>query len=274
MTEIAANSTLMQNDETDPYWSRLQEEPEDMNACEALVNYYRPLVRMELLRARARLPRHIDSEELEAAGLEALFMSIRAFQREFNVQFENYARKRIWGAIIDRVRSLDGLPRTAWRAVRVLSVATQSFAQRHHRTPDAAELAAETGLSQAELDRTIRQAQLANKLSLDALGTDDENHHEDRIAAQGAAAYVNPLHLMAAAEVHGTLVDGLKQLPERERAILVLYYQEGVLFNEIAAAMEVSESRISHMHAQALKRLKEYLRYKHMGIGEDRDEHS
>ena len=261
-SQRAVNAADKPGSDDDALWERLSNNPEDNDASEILIKKYLPLVHAELGRARSRLPRHVDIQELEAAGLEALFMAIRNFRRSFGVNFESYARKPIWGAMIDRLRGLDGVPRTARRASKLLSNANISFTQRTGRTADVDELAAEMGTSAVQLGRLERQAQVSNKLSLDVVC---QNGHADESGA-GLSAAVNlskdedsPLEKLADAETQELLVQGLMTLPDRERSILVLYYHEGIMFTEIAAAMDVSESRVSQMHSRALERLKRYM---------------
>lgn len=243
-------------------WKRLSDDRADTEALDELVRMYSPLVRSELRRARARFPSHIDIEELEAAGMEALFLSIRDFNPAFGCSYEAYSNKRIWGAMVDCVRRMDGIPRTALRAAKTLTAANASFRQRHGRTPDLEELAIEAGVSPEQLGRLERQARISNKLSLDVSSNPsgaDESGAELTAVTQLQAREDNPLLHMANMEMRELLVEGLKALPERERSILVLYYNEGIMFTEIAAAMEVSESRVSQMHTRALERLKRYL---------------
>lgn len=242
-------------------WQRLNTDRRDSDAMDELVRLYRPLVRSELSRARSRFPRHIDPDELEAAGMEALFLSIRDFNAELGCSFEAYSKRRIWGAMVDRVRRLDGIPRTALRAAKTLNTANTRFRQKHGRSPDDEELATEAGVAPEQLGRLERQAQIATKLSLDVSlgGGASESGAEIPSVTNLTGREDNPLLNMANSEMRALLVQGLKALPERERSILVLYYTEGIMFTEIAAAMEVSESRVSQMHSRALERLKRYL---------------
>ncbi|MGD0092979.1 MAG: sigma-70 family RNA polymerase sigma factor [Planctomycetota bacterium] len=265
MTE---KETVLHTDEhekdrvSEALWRRLADSPGDKDITGQLVTAYWPLVQSELSRARFRLPRHVDVEELEASGLEALFFAIRDFDPGLSTDFEAYARKRVWGAILDRVRRLDGIPRTALRAAKTLTKANIAFAQRCGRWPTVEELAEELGISAEELTRLERQALVSNKLSLDAIGEAQLMEDSDEpLEAFTDSASVNssPLTSLADAETKALLVEGLKALPERERSILVLYYHEGIMFTEIAAAMEISEPRVSQIHARALERLKQFL---------------
>ncbi len=243
-------------------WARRTADPTDADAVEQLVIHYRPLVNSEVHRARAKFPRHVDPDELDAAGLESLFMAIDGYDPSFGTTFEGYARRRIWGAILDRVRSMDGTPRTVRRAAKVLNGATNSFLQRTGRQPGMEELAEEAEVSADELKHLERYSRMSGKLSLDAVSSNGQSDHDDSYAT--AAGLSNdkvrdPLQQLTDGETKAALVKGIEALPDRERAILVLHYHEGIMFNEIAAAMNVSESRISQIHGRALERLKRFL---------------
>jgi RNA polymerase sigma factor FliA len=243
-------------------WQRLRANPQDTEAADALVRTYQPLVKTELARLRTRLPRHVSLDELEAAGLEAVFHGLRTFDVAQGVDFEGYARKRVWGAMIDRVRRLEGVPRTALRAAKQLAAARSGFAQRSGRAPGPEELALELGISLEVLGRWECQAQVAGTLSLDIRPQPDGDNTSQTAwtAIEHASAIEdNPLTKMADAETRAKLVEGLAQLPERERAVLVLYYHENIMLSAIAAAMNVSKSRISQLHASGLERLKRFL---------------
>ena len=243
-------------------WARRTANPGDTDAVEQLVIHYRPLVNSEVHRARAKFPRHVDADELDAAGLESLFMAIDGYDPSFGTTFEGYARRRIWGAILDRVRSMDGTPRTVRRASKVLNGAVNSFLQRTGRHPGMEELAEEAEVTPEELKHLERYSRMSARLSLDAVSSGGSSEHEDSYATAAGLSndrVVDPLTSITNQETKAALVKGLEALPDRERAILVLHYHEGIMFNEIAAAMNVSESRISQIHGRALERLKRFM---------------
>jgi len=243
-------------------WERLADLPEDGPTRDALVRNNEPLVRIELGKISRRIPPHIDREELYAAGLVGLFSAITHFHPSEGVAFASYARKRIWGAMLDRLRSLDGVPRSSRTASRRLCRAHADFLNEHNRHPDEAELAELLGVNSAELHEMERQAVVAQMLSLDVRGTTGEDQETTTL---GDAVLVDdarldgPLDRLAKDEARALLVEGLKSLPDRERAIVVLFYQQELQQKEIALAMKVSESRISQLHNRAIVRLRAFL---------------
>ena len=245
-----------------PLWERLRVDPSDAVAKEQLVEHHLPLVKAELGRLSAQIPSHIDRQELYAEGIVGLLSSVSNYDPTQNVEFVSYARRRIWGSMLDRLRSLGGVPRSSRQAVRRITQALRTFVNRESRQPDESELAAEIGVPVEALHELERQANLAQSYSLDCENTGQENglpgtfaeHLQDHDRRSDP-----PLEKVIAKEMQAHLVDGLRALPDRERAVLVLYYHQNLMLKEIAAAMDVSESRVSQLHSRALLRLRAFL---------------
>ena len=242
-------------------WLQRQLNPHDAPTQESLLAAYMGLAEREVARLAARIPRHIDKQDLRLAALEALYLALLNFNQELGTSFEGYARKRIRGALIDMLRNQDGVPRNYRRATRRLESAAQNFRNRNARGPSEEELAGELNVSPDELHRLEFQSRAAGRLSLDAqTGADsNESGFRDGSIMSSLGLQDNPLEKMIDTETREALVVALQALPERERAILVLHYYEGIRFNEIAAAMSVSEPRISQLHSMALQRMREHL---------------
>jgi RNA polymerase sigma factor FliA len=243
-------------------WERLRSNRENPEARERLVERYLPLAKTELARLSAQIPSHIDRQELYAEGIVGLLAAVTNFDSSQGVEFTAYARRRIWGAMLDRLRSLGGVPRSSRQAARRITHAIQQFANRENRQPDEAELAAEVGVPVEALHELERQASLAQFLSLDCDSAGPGNEVPatlgDQIEDREKQA-AQPLDQLIAKELRAHLVDGLRTLPDRERAVLVLYYHQNLMLKEIAAAMQVSESRVSQLHSRALLRLRAFI---------------
>lgn len=249
-------------------WKSYFANPDDEETKDALIRGYLPLVKAELRRMKHHLPKYIDVQDLYADGAVGLLSALAHFDPQIGVDFEVYARKRIWGAMLDRVRALDGVPRSARQAARRLERAVNDFLNEHDRQPDEAELAAAVGVSVEELHVLERQAGLTQSFSLDALADADGGSASPAdklsVARRHDAA---PLDRLDAEETKAALVEGLRSLPERERGIMVLYYNEGLMLKEIAAAMGVSESRVSQLHGRALIRLRAFFERRETDAG-------
>lgn len=248
-------------DDLPALWLRWQDDPHDATTQEALLAAHMGLTEREVLRLAVRIPKHVDREDLRLAALEALYLALQNFDLKLGTCFEAYARKRIRGALIDMLRNQDGVPQNFRRATQCLAAATQNFRNRHARAPCGEELADELKVTSGELRRLEFQSQAAGRLSLDAQPRSESRESGLRGGSlmSNLGRQDNPLERMIDTETRDALVDALQVLPEREHAILVLHYYEGIRFNEIAAAMSVSEPRISQLHSMALQRLREHL---------------
>jgi RNA polymerase sigma factor for flagellar operon FliA len=238
-------------------WEAYWKNPNDEAVKDALVREYLVLVKAELQCMAHHLPRYIDPQDLYADGAVGLLSALHNFDPTVGVHFEVYARRRIWGAMLDRVRALDGVPRSSRKAARMIEKALSSFLHEHSRHPDESELAEALNVSTDELHELERQAGLTQNFSIDALSEsspDGRSPLEELADSHQMSA--SPMERLDAEEMKAELVKALKLLPDRERAILTLYYTEGLMLKEIAAAMEVTDSRVSQMHSRALSRLR------------------
>lgn len=260
--QAASVTQVGMDPEEQGWWERLADNPNDRDAKNALVEKYLPLVKAEVQRLGCHLPRHVDRHELYADGSFGLLSAITGFDPTQGVRFSSYARKRIWGAMMDRIRSLDHVPRSVRKAARRLTEAIAEFLHEHGRQPDESELAEALGCELSELHELERQAALGQTLSLDMAPPGETDAQSVLLGEQFEAKKTEqPLDRLVVKENVAELKAALKKLPDRERAVLVLYYVEDVRIKEIAVAMGVSESRISQLHSQALLRLRGSLRF-------------
>lgn len=262
MPSLAASEISGSNDAEATAWAQLRADPCDHNAREWLVDYYLPMVKTEAQRLCSLLPSHVDRHELMAEGALGLLSAIAHFDPSQGPHFASYARKRIWGRMMDRVRSMDFVPRSVRKAAKRINAAIAQFLHKHARQPGESELAEVMGCSIEELHSLERQAALGQQLSLD-VGVREEGNEAAGVLAEQIPQRrePGPLDRLIRQETSAELVEALQSLPDRERAILVLYYAEGVRLKEIAEAMDVSESRASQLHNQALLRLNGYLQH-------------
>jgi RNA polymerase sigma factor for flagellar operon FliA len=240
-----------------PLWVRLRQG--DRGARDELVVRYAPLVKYVIGRMAIVLPRAMDSDDVLSAGTIGLLHAIDRFDPDQGVRFETYALQRIRGAIIDAVRSLSPVSRGASRRARQVEDATSALTQRLGRTPTRAELAAELGVDQAELERMLMEARIV--VTIDAgVGDDDGDAHalRDLLVDPDQASLDE---LVERNEVVGRLCAATGELPLRHRLVLNLYYLEELTLKEISRVIEVSESRVSQIHTAAVQKLRALLRH-------------
>lgn len=199
----------------------------------------------------SRVPSHVNRDDLHSAGLTALVKAGHSFEAARGVPFVRYAASRIRGAILDELRSIDWASRSVRRRGRELDQARTRLATSLGRTPDNAEVAAELGLSVAEVEGNDEDVARANVLSLQ--GTTTETSFAEVIATNDPG----PEELLEHAERLEYLVHAIEELPERLRVVVRGYFLDERPMGEIAAELGVSESRISQMRAEALVLLRD-----------------
>lgn len=238
------------------------------NPClkEALIKRYVHLVRFIAGRMRISLPAHLRIEELEGAGIVGLLLALESFDPNHGVEFSTYAQPRIRGAILDELRKLDPLPRSARQKVKGIEKALAALEQQLGRQPEHEELANYLGLSLEAYYEMLGEGNGFHVLSLDdrrtAWAEDELDSIPNPIGDPSSDGLPRDLLVRERQALLGQLID---TLPSDEKIVIGLYYQEGLTMKEVGAVLEVSESRVSQLHSSAILRLRARLR--HHGIG-------
>jgi RNA polymerase sigma factor for flagellar operon FliA len=168
-------------------------------------------------------------------------------------QFETYAAQRIRGAMLDGLREADWAPRSARRDMRRIEAAIRELEQENGRQPNEAELAAHLGMSLSEYQRMLRDARGHQLVYFDDFSSEEG---EDFLERHLGDASPTPLELLEDADAKTRLVKAVEELPEREKMVMALYYDEDLNLREIGKALGVTESRVSQLHSQAVARLR------------------
>jgi RNA polymerase sigma factor for flagellar operon FliA len=234
----------------------------DPKLRERIIVQYAPLVKYVVGRLAINLPTIIDSDDVISYGTIGLIDAVERFDPTRGIKFETYAIARIRGAIIDALRSLDASPRTARQRAREIEAALVELEAKLKRPPHDEEVAKHLGM---EVDKYREACVRTNvtTLSLDGLLSTDD----DEGGGGGLKAFAfedrdspDPVSATERRELEVALVGAVKNLPERERLVLSLYYYEELTMKEISKVMEISESRVCQLHAQAVLRLRATLR--------------
>lgn len=216
-----------------------------------LVERHAPLVNRIARHLIARLPSNVQVDDLIQAGLIALLEAARGYDAGKGASFETFAGIRIRGAMIDEVRRGDWAPRSVHRNARRVQEAMNRLGKHLGRDPVDQEVAAELGVSLDEY-HAIAQDSLCSKLfSFEELGADDEDP-----GSRIAGSEPSPESRVQRESLRQHLATAISQLPERERLVMALYYDEELNLKEIGLILGVSESRVSQIHSQAALRLR------------------
>lgn len=211
-----------------------------------LIVAHLPLVRHVIGRLRAKCPRGIDLENLEAAGVLGLVEAANRFAPERGTRFETFAYMRIRGAVLDELRRNCPLPQHLLERIAKVRAA-------YKRLPPPVtveQLADATGLTADDVTECLSALRLTRAVSWDDIvGT-----------TLAGADEAPPEQQLENAEQRKLLAEAIAQLPERERLVVTLYYLEELRLKEIGVVLELSESRISRLLKTALFNLGEFMR--------------
>ena len=215
-----------------------------------LIETHAPLVKKIALHLLARLPASVQLDDLMQAGMIGLLEAAQRYSFTKGATFETYAGIRIRGAMVDEIRKGDWVPRSVYRNGRRVAQAIKAVENRLGREAQDAEVAEELGMGLSEYHTTLSDSNSGRLFSLDELNESGELPIEQTETSD------NPLDGLASDSFRSNLVAAIEQLPDREKLVLSLYYQEELNLKEIGAVLGVSESRVSQIHSQAALRLR------------------
>lgn len=224
---------------------------QEATARDWLVVHYASLVKFVAGRLAAGLPKSVDTGDLVSAGVFGLMNAIDKFDPANGAKFETYAIPRIRGAILDGLRALDWVPRSVRSRSRSVQDAIAQLEHQLGRTPTDEEIATELKITVEELEKWLSDIAAGSVGPLDHVAMDN--------TAAEANAQIQPGRAMEEGELRDAMRAEISKLPEREQAILILYYEDGLTLSEIGDALGVTESRISQIHTKAVLQLRSRL---------------
>jgi RNA polymerase sigma factor for flagellar operon FliA len=218
---------------------------------------FAPLVKRIAHHMMSRLPGSVEADDLVQVGMIGLMDALNRYEEMPGAQFETYAQQRIRGAMLDELRQLDWLPRGARKNMRQIEAAVNALQQRLGRSPTEKEIASELRVSIEGYHQMLLDARGAQLVHYeDFTDSDDDDFLERNCAATGA----DPLASLLDGDLRHALIGAIDGLPEREKTLMGLYYEQEMNFKEIGAILGVSESRICQIHSQAIARLRSVLK--------------
>ncbi|MDR0735668.1 MAG: RNA polymerase sigma factor FliA [Zoogloeaceae bacterium] len=220
---------------------------------EQLVQQYAPLVKRIAHHLMARLPANVQPEDLVQNGMIGLLDAFARYEEGLGAQFETYASQRIRGAMLDGLRENDWLPRSLRRKMRRVENALQQLEQRHGRPPSESELAENLGMPLGDYQKLLQEARGHQILYLDDFVCEEG---EDFLARRLGSSDDDPAACLEDKHLRKHLVRAIDALPEREKLLMALYYEEELNQKEIGEIMGVSESRVCQLHSQAVSRIR------------------
>lgn len=220
---------------------------------EQLVQRFAPLVKRIAYHLLARLPASVQFDDLVQNGMLGLLDAMERFEEGFGAQFETYATQRIKGAMLDGLRENDSLPRHLRREMRRIEGAMAQLEQTLGRSPNETEISSHIGVPLGDYQKTLQEARGHQLLYFeDFTGEDDESFLDRHYTGDDA----NPAAVFEDKDFREHLVRAIDRLPEREKLVMSLYYEQELNLKEIGEVLEVTESRICQLHSQAIGRLR------------------
>jgi len=222
---------------------------------ERLILEHMPQVRLIARRIQERLPESVSLEDLISTGVLGLISAIDKFDPAQNVKLKTYAEYKIRGAILDSLRELDWAPRQKRHKAKQIETAVSRSEQRLKRSPAEEEIALELGITLEEYHEWLVETHGLNIGSLECASSEGG----DLLRYIPDTGDRSPSSLLERAELERLLAAGIDRIPEIERTVLSLYFQEELTLREIAQVVKLHESRISQLKSQAVLRLRSYL---------------
>ena len=222
-----------------------------------LINQYLPLVRSIAYRVGGRFPSNVDTDDLINVGLIGLMDAAEKFRPDQGKSFRSYAELRIRGTILDELRHMDWVPRSVRRKMQSLDRARRKLEGESGVPASHDEVAAEMNLPMKKYFKMVQAAQQRQLVSLEDLGVKGEDHRDILQALEGDSPA--PDAKVRFEDLQRTLTGAIKALPERHKTMITLYYFEDLPLKEIGKVLGVTESRVSQIHGEALRKLKKKL---------------
>ena len=248
----------LSEEELNALWDEYIQDRTNRKVKDILVVQYIYLIKYVVGRLRVSLPETIASEDISSFGVEGLIKAIEKFSKDKNARFETYALTKIRGAIIDRIREQDWIPRAVRKKQKEINAIIQIMQKELGRIPTEEEISARANIPVEKVQEVMKMANAMSVVSLNAT-KDKQEQSVEIIDTIEDDKHGSPLEQLEEKDSKKDLIKGLSRLPERERLLLTLYYHENMTFGEIGNILKVSESRCCQLHAQAIMKLRNIL---------------
>ncbi|HLS20389.1 MAG TPA: FliA/WhiG family RNA polymerase sigma factor [Bacillota bacterium] len=234
---------------------------QDMDAANELVKQYNYLVSFHVDRLSAHLPKSVQKDDLVSLAYMGLFDAIKKFEPSRKLKFDTYASFRIRGSIIDGLRREDWLPRSLREKTKQVEQTSDQLEQKLQRKPTPSEIAKQLNMTPAEVEETVKNSLFANVLSIDQRTTDTNDEEPEGIG------YIipdkeneTPDEQLVKLEMKQEVAKAIQLLNKNEQLVISLFYHDELTMTEIGEVLNLTTSRISQIHKQALYKMKDTLK--------------
>jgi RNA polymerase sigma factor for flagellar operon FliA len=227
---------------------------------EKLIREYAGLIKFIAQKIAARLPSNIELDDLISSGVIGLMDAIDKYDYTRDNKFKTYAEFRIRGAILDELRSQDWVPRSVREKAKVLERAYSKIEREKGRQATDDEVCIQLGLNTEQYHDMLNEVRSVSLLSYDDLSNLSNADKRSLHGGENSSKVVTPFVEVNGAHMKKLVAEAIGDLPEKQRLVLSLYYYEDLNLKEIGRVLDVTESRVSQLHSQAILKLKARLR--------------
>ena len=224
-----------------------------------LITDYAPLIRFIAQRIALRLPPNIDIDDLVSSGIIGLMDAIDKYDPSRDNKFRTYAEFRIRGAILDELRSQDWVPRSVRDKAKRIEKTSSRLEQEHGRAVSEQEISKDLGMPLDKYHRMLARVRTVMLVPIDEVTGSTPLYQRNLLECLDNETPKNPFISLKIKSLKKTLKESIEALPEKQKLVLSLYYYEELNLKEIGKILNVTESRVSQIHTQALTRLQSKL---------------
>lgn len=234
---------------------------------DAIVRQYMPLVKYVAGKISVGMPSCVDYDDLVCFGQFGLLDAVSKYNMDRNIKFKTYAVTRIRGAILDELRQLDWVPRSVRSKTKEIEDAIAVLEARLGRPATDSEVAKEMSITEDEYHQALQRVAGTSIMSLNEVwSSGDESETTAVVDTIEAPSSLNPDIMAEREDIKRVIIEAISALPDKEKKVILLYYNEDLTFKEIGKVLEVSESRVSQLHTKAILRLRSRLTNLRRGI--------
>ncbi len=216
------------------------------------------LVKKIAYQLKAKLPASVELDDLIQVGMMGLLDAVKRYDDKQGAQFVTYASQRIRGAMLDELRSNDWLPRGTRKNMRNVETAIHALEQKLGRAPTEGEVASHLDMALDDYHTMLGDCSGHQLVYYEDFS--DEDGGEGFLDRYAEDSSQDPMQALLSEGFRESLIEAIDNLPEREKIMMGLYYEQELNLKEIGAIMEVSESRVCQLHSQAIARLRAKLK--------------
>jgi RNA polymerase sigma factor for flagellar operon FliA len=232
----------------------------DPKVKDQIIIEYAPLIKYIAQKIAARLPSNIELDDLISCGVIGLMDAIRKFDPTRDNKFKTYAEFRVRGAILDELRAQDWVPRSIREKAKLVERAYSKLESANGRPATDEEMCEELQVTQDEFYDLVNKAKSISLLNIDDAASFNRGDKKLLAGVMEHNRSTNPFTAVNFKNSQEKIKEGISTLPEKQRLVLSLYYYEDLNLKEIGQVLNVTESRVSQLHTQAILKLKAKLK--------------